>query len=394
MKKSVANHELVHKKRVIYSIDNYLDITANWIYFQMKSMVRYKPVVFCTITNNISNFPYEPIYSLSNLPTGQRLYNKVIKKVTRTFCYQYHNKLVAKLEPLLIHSHFGMRGYADLELKRKYGIPLITSFYGIDATMIPEQDPRWLDRYSHLFEMGDLFLVEAPNMKKILIRLGCNTDKIKVQSLGIDIDKIKYKKRIRKEGKLNVLIASSFREKKGIPDSLEVIGRLRKELGNFTVTIVGGVVNLPSSQEEERRIHQTIDKYGLHDYIVFKGFMDHSSLIDEAYRHDVFFATSKRAESGDTEGGTNIVILEMAASGLPIMATKHCDFHLTMGDENRKYLAEEGIIESIIERFRMLLNADWVSIGRENRNYIKSRYNMRNQISHLESIYDHYCLKH
>jgi len=387
MKELSTNYEFIKKERVIYSIDNYLDLTANWVYFQMSGLVRYKPVVFCISTNNISNFPHEPIYSLSNLSPRQIIYNKALRRIKSSWCYPYHKKLISELAPLLIHSHFGMRGYADLELKEEYDIPLITSFYGIDATLIPKKDARWLDRYAQLFGIGELFLVEAPNMKKVLIQLGCCPDKIKVQSLGIDTNKIRFQERKRKKDLLSILIASSFREKKGIPDSLEAIGRLRKDLGNFTVTIVGDVVNLPGSQDEKLRIHQTIDKYRLQNKILFKGFMDHASLIDEAYQHDLFFATSRTARSGDTEGGTNIVILEMAATGLPIMATDHCDFRLTMGNENRKYLAEEGNVESIVEKFYMLLDSDWGLIGKENRSYVEDNYMLRKQVVKLENIY-------
>ena len=380
--------ELIKDEReiIIYSIDNFLDITANWIYYQMVHLTKFAPAVFCATRSNASNFPYEPVFSLSDLHPSRRLYNKIIRKLTKRSCYKYHNDAITKLEPSLIHSHFGMRGFADLELKKKHGLPLITSFYGIDATMIPQQDPRWLGKYDQLFLKGDLFLVEAPNMKDILIHLGCDPRKIIIQTLGVDFSNIKFKER-KREGKLRILIASSFREKKGIPDSLEAIGRMKERIGDFSITIIGGAVNLPGSRDEELNIRNMIRKYDLGDKTILKGFMQHDAMMEESYKHDIFFATSKTATSGDSEGGTNIVLLEMAASGLPILATNHCDLRLTMSDANRKFLAEENNIDSIVESLERLLDANWDVIGKDNRSHVGEYYNIEQQLKKLEIIY-------
>lgn len=375
------------KRTVLYSIDKYLDITANWIYYQFREIKDFDICILAQFKENIDLFPHEHIYAVSDLGKFRRLLERIEKKLRGELTYPFRRKVARKIKPALIHSHFGTRGFADLELKEELNVPLITSFYGMDATMIPKQFPEWRERYKDLFRKGDLFLVESGNMKRILSELGCDPAKITIQSLGVSLEQIKLQPRQYRPEGIRILIASSFREKKGIPDSLAAIANMKDSLGQFTVTIIGGAVDLPDSKEEEQKIQETIDQYQLRDHVKMPGFMKHDDLIRESYNHDIFFATSKTARSGDNEGGTNIVILEMAASGLPVLATDHCDFSYAVGPENRKYLAEEGNVESICASFRELIKTDWQQIAETNRRHIEANFDVYNQARKLEGIY-------
>ena len=55
------------------------------------------------------------------------------------------------------------------------------------------------------------------------------------------------------------------------------------------------------------------------------GYVSRETLREEAYEHDVFLAPSVTASNGDTEGGAPVAIIEMSASGMPIVSTNHCD---------------------------------------------------------------------
>ena len=376
-----------NKMKIVYSMDKYLDITANWIYYQFKSLSDSEISILCQNKENIALFPYEKVYALSDLPLWRQTLNRIIRKGFGKMCYPYHKGKIKQLSPCLIHSHFGTRGYADLELKKTLNIPLITSFYGIDATMVPLRYPYWKTRYKELFAKGDLFLVESKNMFNILSSLGCDLNKIKIQSLGVDLGNIEMIERSFSGKGLKIFIASSFREKKGIPDSLEAIAKMRSMLGNFTITIAGGIVDLRDSIEEGEKIDRAIEKFGLKNHVTFLGFLEHDALIKESYKHDIFFATSKTAKSGDNEGGTNIVILEMAASGMPILATDHCDFSYAVGPENRKFLANENDVNSISEQLGKLLRADWKLIAQTNRQHIEANFDIEKQSRKLQTIY-------
>ncbi len=65
------------------------------------------------------------------------------------------------LRPAVIHAHFGPAGWEILAYARDLGIPLLTSFYGYDASSLPSQ-PGWMERLHRLFESGAGVLVEGP----------------------------------------------------------------------------------------------------------------------------------------------------------------------------------------------------------------------------------------
>ena len=155
--------------------------------------------------------------------------------------------------PTLMHSHFGPRVFYDLEVSEKFKIPLVGSFYGVDATMLPTKDPSWKDRYLEVYQRASLIVVEANSMKRLMIDLGCPPDKIVINHLGVDLSSTLFKCRSKKDP-LKFLIASSFREKKGIPDALESLGRIKNKLPSFTITIIGGVGGASEEIAEEKKI--------------------------------------------------------------------------------------------------------------------------------------------
>ena len=67
-------------------------------------------------------------------------------------------------------------------------------------------------------------------MANLLAMLGCPEDKIRVVYLGIELDKTPFTPRIWAPGEpLRILIAASFREKKGIPYALQALAQLQEK---------------------------------------------------------------------------------------------------------------------------------------------------------------------
>ena len=64
-------------------------------------------------------------------------------------------------------------------------------------------------------------------------------------------------------------------------------------------------------------------------------------------KHDVFLAPSVTASNGDTEGGAPVAIIEMAASGMPIVSTRHCDIPSVVLDGVTGLLAAERDSEGL-----------------------------------------------
>ena len=117
---------------------------------------------------------------------------------------------------------------------KKAGLKHIVTFYGVDVCRLPKTEPVWIQRYKELFRHVHLVLCEGPFMAKSIIDLGCPHNKVKVHHLGVAVNRILFKHRTWKKGQtLRVLIAATFREKKGIPYAIE--GGIRE------VEITGGI---------------------------------------------------------------------------------------------------------------------------------------------------------
>ena len=382
------------QKRVVgYSIEHYLDLTANWIYQQLFALRRYHGIVLCNTTANRNLFPWSDVYSSRDAGVLGYYAERVKRRVLRGGISRYHLAAARRHGISLLHSHFGPRAFYDIDLCQRLDIPLISSFYGVDATAVPAQHPRWRQNYRKLFECSSQVVVEAPNMKRVLTELGCESDKIAVNHLGVDLSTVEFKLR-RREGPVKFFIASSFREKKGIPDALEAIGLLKPKLPAFTVTIAGAVAKSPESVREHEKMHAVIGKYGLTENVRFVGFLSRAALLTEGVANDIFISTSKTASNGDTEGGTNIAVIEMAATGMPIVTTRHCDLPTTMGDLNQRWLADEGSVESIARAIEGIVEDDWAALGASNRAHVEAKFDISRCVSSLETIYDNVEKRH
>jgi colanic acid/amylovoran biosynthesis glycosyltransferase len=377
------------KPVVAHSVSSWLPLTMTWAYNQVKYMSKYQSIVLTTFMQNTEHFPWEPIYSFGNR-TEKFLFR--CKKKLRLASYPpFFDKAVTLYKPKIFHSHFGEQGWYDLPLARKHAMKHVVSFYGYDVNMLPVQQPVWNERYKRLFDRADLFLCEGPHMAACLNGLGCPPEKVRVQRLGIEVERIPFTpRRVGKDGVVRILIAGTFREKKGIPDALEAIGILRERYPAVEVTVVGDATGQVREITEKQRILDTIKRLGLEQVTTLLGFQPSQKLMEEAYRHHIFLSPSLTADDGDTEGGAPVTIIEMAASGMPVFSTRHCDIPFVLGEKNRALLVPERHSEALATKMLAMLQSThghWDEIAKDNRSFIERELDVFNCVTRLEALY-------
>ncbi len=382
------------KTVVDYLAGSYLSLTETWIYGQIQNLSRYRPIVYAYRTENRDVYPLGEIKSLE-LSDGFGDLRTVFNKGWNKLFGFYPGFLFALFgdKPDLVHAHFGPSGYHFLRLKSLFGLPLITTFYGYDLSMLPEQQPKWKKRFKRLFRRGDAFLVEGNHMKDCLVELGCPEGKIIVQHLGVDLEQIRFAPREAGDnGAVKILISASFREKKGIPDAVEAFGRVKKAKPDIpmSLTIMGDSSGQPREEEQKRVILGLIERHGLKDCVTITGYQPHAVFIKELYEHHIFLSPSVRAGDGDTEGGAPVSIIEASASGMPILATTHCDIPEVVIDGAGGFLVPEKDVAALAERLMYLvINSDrWAEIGWAGRGHVEKDYDVKKQVLKLEAIYD------
>jgi colanic acid/amylovoran biosynthesis glycosyltransferase len=298
-------------------------------------------------------------------------------------------KKVVKFSPQLLHSHFGTTAWLNLETVRRTSIKHIATFYGFDVNYVPIQDRRWIHRYKELFEQVDYILCEGNHMASCIEKLGCSSRKIRVHHLGVVVNDLEFRPRVwNKFEPLKILIAASFTEKKGIPYALEALGRFQHELP-LQITIIGDASRDAESQAEKQKIMAIIAKHKLQSVVSLMGYQTYRNLISTAYDHHIFLSPSITASNGNTEGGAPVALIEMAATGMPIVSTTHCDIPEVVKHDLTGLLAAERDIEGLVAHLRWLVEHpdQWERMLVAGRQHVEEEYNAKVQGQRLARIY-------
>lgn len=380
----------MHRIRVAHSRIAWLQQTENWLYNQVKYLDEgIEAHVICSRVKNLDQFRVGNIHKLESPSFLERCYEGFLRRLGIHTFYRPFYREIRKIEPAILHSHFGPSAWSEMPAARKAGLKHLVTFYGYDVNFVPRANPVWRQRYEKLFGHIDLVLCEGPFMAQSIVSLGCPGDKVKVHHLGIPVNEIAFKPRAWKRGQVfRVLIAASFREKKGIPYALEALARMR-DMVSLEITLIGDANRDPEAQVEKARILDTIDRYNLNGSIRMLGYQPHPVLLKEAYDHHVFVSPSVTAEDGDSEGGAPVVLLEMAATGMPVVSTKHCDIPEVIHDGETGCLAEERDVEGLVSKLKWLMEQrdNWADLLQKGRRHVEKEYNVITQGIRLSDIY-------
>jgi colanic acid/amylovoran biosynthesis glycosyltransferase len=375
---------------VLHSCPNWLPITEIWVYNQ----IRYLPKeienhIVCENTVNLNQFSLPNIHSLSDTPRWRYLLERSLRQLRIQNHLPFAVETAKQHSVDILHSHFGNVGWFNIEVAKQAQLKHIVTFYGYDVNSIPKRYPHWLKRYHSLFEQIDGVLCEGSHMAECIAKLGCPRDKIRVQHLGVAVDEIAFQPRVWNPTEpLRVLIAASFREKKGIPYALEALGRFQQQTP-LEITIVGDASSDAKSQAEKQKILATIEQYNLQSKVRLLGYQPHAVFLAEAYQHHVFLSPSVTASDGDTEGGAPVGIIEMAATGMPLISTKHCDIPEVIQDGVTGLLAAETNVDELINHLQWLVNhpQEWGKMLEAGRKRVELEYNAQLQGEKLGNIY-------
>ena len=374
---------------VHYKPGTYLPITENWIYTQIRNLNKYKPIVYTDKVQNLDLFPVDNIRIKLNEPF---IVQKAINKIP-LFKYRFYRQWLKADRPSIVHAHFGPAGYEFVKLRKVSTFPIVTTFYGYDLSLLPKINFQWLKKYSHLFRAGDCFLVEGNYMKGKLSALGCPSKKISVHHLGIDMEKIKFiPRKIDSHQTIKILVAGRFVEKKGIPYAIKAFHKILTihPEKKIQMTIIGDSSGSQREEKEKKHILDLVKSNSLQPFVKFLGFKTHNELLWEAMSHHIFLSPSTVAEDGDSEGGAPVSIIEMQATGLPIVSTLHCDIPEVVRNGESGFLVPEKNVDALVNRLEWLVQHPeaWGVIGEKGRQHVQREYNAKIQGVRLENIYE------
>jgi colanic acid/amylovoran biosynthesis glycosyltransferase len=375
---------------VVHSCPVWLPLTQSWMHHQVACVPDdIDARVVCERTENLDLFPAE-VHALDRSPALARWGDLFLRRIRARRHLGFLARTGRAVGARIVHSHFGHHAWMDLGAVRAIGARHVATFYGVDVNRLPTGSAVWRARYRALFAEVDAVLCEGEHMAACIRALGCPAGKVRVQRLGVRVDDIPYRPRgWRGDGPLRVLMAATFRPKKGIPSGIEALAPLMRDDPRIELTLIGDAGPDPAARAEKARILAAIARHGLGTRVRLLGFQRPERLRAEAEAHHVFLAPSVTADDGDTEGGAPVTLIEMAASGMLIVSTTHCDIPNIIADGVHGLLAPEGDVDALRERLRQAIAEPgrWRGMLDAARERVRDEHDAGRQAGRLAAIY-------
>jgi colanic acid/amylovoran biosynthesis glycosyltransferase len=291
---------------------------------------------------------------------------------------------VRKVNPTLVHAHFGPGGVQALPLARSLRVPLLVTFWGFDATVKEEYARHsysyraYLRQREKLKREARLFIAVSGFIKEKLLEQGFPPDKVVVHHNAVDTETFRPDPATPRE--LTVLYVGRLVEKKGCKDLIRAMARVQAEIPGAELVLIG---DGPLRPELEELAAKSLDRYrflGVQSPSIVRGWMNRAQLLG---------APSATASTGDSEG-LPTVVLEAQAMGLPVVSTFHSGIPEAVVHGETGFLVAEHDWEKLAEYIVRLLEDRtlWQRFSRKGRERMRTTFSVRNQIDALEEIYD------
>jgi len=152
------------------------------------------------------------------------------------------------------------------------------------------------------------------------------------------------------------------------------------------LTFIGG----EGVTKYRERLVQQVKKLNLSNNVHFLPAIDYEKLYSTLEEYDVFIHPSCYAEDRDCEGGAPIVLLDAQATGMPVIATTHCDIPDEVIHQKTGLLSEEKNFNELAKNITTFYQMDGKLFNlftKNARHHIENNYNICTNASKLEYAY-------
>jgi glycosyltransferase involved in cell wall biosynthesis len=362
---------------------NLFRISEPFIADQAQHLRRYRPLYlgrkrFGLPPDGASSLALEDLYTRWKLPR--------IGWQMLTGDAQPYLRLLGRRRPSLIHAHFGIEGAAALRMAVQLGIPLVTTFHGFDATLKTHAmlgSPAWF-RYPlmrrKLAREGNLFLCASLFIRQKLLETGFPESRTHTHYIGVDCRTIRP--RADFEEKPLILHVARLVEVKGTRYLLRAFATVARKYHRVRLLIIG-------DGPLRRQLHALAASLGMRDRVEFLGALPHGAVLSWMRRAAMLVLPGIRTATGREEG-LGMVLLEAAATGVPIVGSRVGGIPECMLEGETGFLVPERDADALARRMAELLE-DPVRrhrMGTAGRALVEDRFDIDRQTAVLENFYD------
>ncbi len=287
-------------------------------------------------------------------------------------------RLLKFMHPELVHAHFGGDGWLISNAAVRLKVPLIVTVHGHDVTRQPATDGligwRYRRNLRTVFERAAVVLAVSEVIRKRAIEWGADPGKVRVHYTGVPLPTVGPPAPKR----WDVAFVGRFVEKKGVDDLIAALGQLRALRPSAVLVGTGPL---------EAQLRQQAADLGVDT--TFVGSQPPAEVHRLLAEARIFAAPSKTARDGDTEG-LPTTILEAAALGLPVVATRHSGIPEAVIDGETGLLSAERNPTQLAEQLHtLLLDVNLRDkLGAQGRTRVATHFDLAKQTERLEALYD------
>ncbi|MEJ2045158.1 MAG: glycosyltransferase [Reinekea sp.] len=362
--------------------------SESFIYTPLPHYQTYKPILVGTEVWENKPLPVEHA-APANFTTMQRIIHRA------SFRNHYLENWFRQHQPDILHAHFAIDGLYASFFAHRYNIPLIVTLHGFDVTrtqkeLMTSKNLSWI-KYAlnrkRLFRQCDRFLCVSQFIYEKALQAGFPREKLTQHYIGVDTELFSARKHTAEPSEqFKILHVARLTEKKGAKFLLEAIKLIDDPRVKLTIAGDGELNSTLKRQAADLGILNQID---------FLGFVPYSEIQTLMQTHQVLCVPSVTAVDGDAEG-LGMVFLEAAASGLPIVSTRHGGIPEAVIDGETGYLVRERDSKALANALRLLICHPETSIelSRKARLWINRKFSIQTNTQALEKLYDEIIAKH
>lgn len=351
--------------RVAHYVERWLELSAGFVAAQTSRSRHQAYVVSRDGWLNRDVFPVAHHYSLHHLRD----------RVPERWKYA---ALRGQLQPLLaarridlVHVHFGYAAKDVLDAVRRR--PFVLSLHGHDVTGLLTDQPGF---YAGVPEAVDAVVVPSRFLAEAAARAGFDVDRIRVIPAGVNTSF--FTPTPLPDGPPTVGFVGRLVEKKGLDVLLSAWPRVRAEVAGARLVVLG-------SGEQSHLLDDTDDSVVR---LQPDASRRHEQVREVIRSARVVVSPSRTAANGDSES-LLLVNLEAAASGRPVVSTRHGGIPEYVDDEGNGVLVAEGSPDELATAIvRVLSDASLAArLGNAGVQHA-SRWDVRDCAARVDDLYE------
>ncbi len=308
-------------------------------------------------------------------------------------------KKLHKEKPIdIIHSQsFSAYHYVKDGLKKKLGIPLVTTMHGTSFSEIKSNLNQGLSLmlipkitfqlYNHYFKTksfikaSDQVIAISKELRENIPReFDINAEKVKTIYNGIDTEIFQpTKSRIREEynGKKILLSVSVLHKQKGIQYLIKAFKKIRQEYEDTHLIIVG-------DGGYRKQLEGLVTELSLDKDVTFTGNIPNTKTSGYYNTADVFTIPTVRVE------GLPLIVLEAMACGKPVVASKIGGIKTVIIDGIDGILVEPGNVGDLEKAILKILADEKLSkkLGANARRTIMEKFSKKKMVEETIRVYE------